>query len=52
MLRRFLEIDLADEFAERSGRRGLEFKKQLLPILGQHVIDASSRATSSSCAIA
>ncbi len=40
MLRSFLELDLADEFAAGSPKAAVhEFKKELLPILGQHVID-------------
>jgi hypothetical protein len=40
MLRSFLEIDLADEFANVGPVAAVsEFKKKLLPILGQHVID-------------
>jgi hypothetical protein len=40
MLRSFLEIDLADEFASNGPAKAVsDFKKQLLPILGQHVID-------------
>jgi hypothetical protein len=40
MLRRFLELDLADEFtADGPDAAVSNFKNQLLPILGQHVID-------------
>src|SRR5262249_24917599 len=40
MLRSFLEIDLANEFANNGPARAVsDFKKQILPILGQHVID-------------
>ena len=40
MLRSFLEIDLADEFATNGAAKAVsDFKKQFLPILGQHVID-------------
>jgi hypothetical protein len=40
MLRSFLELDLADEFAALGPKAAVsQFKKQLLPILGQHVID-------------
>jgi hypothetical protein len=40
MLRSFLEIDLADEFASNGPAKAVsDFKKQLLPILGQHVVD-------------
>jgi hypothetical protein len=40
MLRSFLELDLADEFAAEGPTAAVhEFKKELLPILGKHVID-------------
>ena len=40
MLRSFLEIDLADDFATKGPTAAVhEFKKELLPILGKHVID-------------
>jgi hypothetical protein len=40
MLKRFLEIDLADEFASQGSAAAVsQFKKELLPILGEHVID-------------
>ena len=40
MLRNFLELDLADEFAANGPTAAVhEFKKELLPILGKHVID-------------
>jgi hypothetical protein len=40
MLRSFLAIDLANEFATVGPARAVsDFKKQILPILGQHVID-------------
>jgi hypothetical protein len=40
MLRSFLEIDLADEFAASGPTAAVsQFKKELVPILGQHVID-------------
>jgi hypothetical protein len=40
MLRSFLELDLADEFATQGPAVAVsQFKHELLPILGQHVID-------------
>jgi hypothetical protein len=40
MLRSFLELDLADEFATQGPADAVShFKQQLLPILGEHVID-------------
>lgn len=40
MLRSFLELDLADDFAALGPTAAVsKFKKQLLPILGQHVLD-------------
>lgn len=40
LLRSFLEIDLADEFATQGPAAAVsQFKKELLPILGEHVID-------------
>jgi hypothetical protein len=40
MLQNFLQIDLADEFATNGPAKAVsDFKKQFLPILGQHVID-------------
>jgi len=40
MLRAFLAIDLANEFATVGPARAVsDFKKQILPILGQHVLD-------------
>lgn len=40
MLRSFLDLDLADEFAANGPTAAVhEFKQELLPILGQHVID-------------
>lgn len=40
MLKSFLAIDLADEFVTVGPARAVsDFKKQILPILGQHVVD-------------
>jgi PQQ-like domain len=40
LMRSFLEIDLADEFAAGNPTAAVkQFKKELLPILGMHVID-------------